>query len=284
MTTTDTAPARSSDNTIQPRQEEITSACVASDTSKVALGQTLSGITPPGVEGIVLSGSGLIVDGDIELTPQKYNVLFSTVLSLNKSCNWLLGDTLLLADRTWGNQHTGSKYEEAAAATGLSLCTIRHIVSTCKAFPRELRHADLSFKHHSEAVRLQDNPDVQAEVLQKASNEKMSTKLLRKEIVKRKHILATTAPSETDDAPVADAKPKKRDVLGFELLGLPERVSPDAPPMWDILKFHQWIKKTDAYEFDREKCEKALELFEPILDFHADVKARLAELDEGQPS
>jgi len=258
--------------------------CIVDDTSKVALGETFSGITAPGADGIVLSASGLIVDGNLELTPQKYNTLFSTVLSLSKSCNWLLGDTLLLADRTWGNRFTGSKYEEAAAATGLSLCTIRNIVSTCKLFPREQRHADLSFTHHREAVRLVETPEVLNEVLQQASDEHMSVKSLRKEIVRRKHILATTAPSETDDAPVADAKPKKRDVLGFELLGLPECVSPDAPPMWDILKFHQWIKKTDAYEFDREKCEKALELLEPILDFHADVKARLAELDEEQPS
>lgn len=250
--------------------------------------QMLSGVSAPGVEGIALSGNGLIVDENIELTSEKYNTLFSTVLSLSKSCNWLLGDTLLLADRKWGNQYTAGKYEEAAAATGLSIGAIRNIVSTCKAFPREMRHENLSFTHHQEVARLKDNPDAQHEVLQQASDEKMSVKSLRKEITKRQHIQATTAPAETDDAPAADTsaevEPKKRDVMGFDLLGLPERVSPDAPPMWDILKFHQWLKKTDAYEFDREKCEQALEMLEPILDFHADVKARLAELDEEQTS
>ena len=262
---------------------EHESACHVDMTST----QMLSSVSAPGVEGIALSGNGLIVDENIELTPEKYNALFSTVLSLSKSCNWLLGDTLLLADRKWGNQYTAGKYEEAAAATGLSIGAIRNIVSTCKAFPREMRHENLSFTHHQEVARLKDNPDAQHEMLQQASDERVSVKSLRKEITKRQHIQATMAPAETDgttaaNTETADVEPKKRDAMRFDLLGLPERVSPDAPPMWDILKFHQWLKKTDAYEFDREKCEQALEMLEPILNFHADVKARLAELDEDE--
>lgn len=88
-----------SDSTAQTTQTSnlatVESACHVDMTTT----QMLSGVSAPGVEGIALSGNGLIVDENIELTSEKYNTLFSTVLSLSKSCNWLLGDTLLLADR-----------------------------------------------------------------------------------------------------------------------------------------------------------------------------------------
>ena len=154
------------------------SGCRVNTTSKM-----LPGIIESGVIGIQMSGNGLIITKE-DITADEYNAVFRTVLSINKSSCWLLGDILLLGDRRWGNQYTTGKYEEAMQATGLSRSTLRDIVLTCKKFPVDKRHAALSFTHHQEIARTDADPDQREEVLQKAAEDKLTCTALRKQLNK----------------------------------------------------------------------------------------------------
>lgn len=230
-------------------------------------------MVPSGIEGIQMTGNGLVVCRD-SLSSDEYNSVFRTVLSLHKSSCWLLGDILLLGDRQWGNRYTESKYEDAMQATGLSRSTIRDIVLTCKRFPLEKRHAELSFTHHQEVAKINAAPEQREEVLSQAASDKLSCSALRKQLKQSRF-----SPQESmDDSQVE----KESDPLG--LLDLPERVAPDAPPLWDVMKFGDWVKKQSPDEYNREKCVQALELTKPIAEFYDEVKARLAELDEEESS
>lgn len=224
------------------------------------------------VPGVVFSPLGIQTDRT-DLTPDEFNCIFRSVLSLAKSANWLLGDALNIADRQWGNRFTGSKYEEAAAATGMSRGTIRNIVRTCTKFPVEKRHASLSFTHHQEIARTDADPDQREEVLQKAADEKLTCSALRKQL----HQTSFTPQPEVDlSRPPVGEEPDRTD-----LLGLPERVNPDAPPMWDAIKFRKWVEKQEPETYTAEQCEQAVELTEDIADFYNRVLQRQQEL-EGQ--
>ena len=85
------------------------------------------GAVRSGLAGIEFTGTGLVISTPT-VSEEDYNDMFNMVLSLNKSCHWLLGDALLLGDTQWGNQYTESKYDDARKATGLSLSTLRNIV------------------------------------------------------------------------------------------------------------------------------------------------------------
>lgn len=138
---------------------------------------------PSGVDGVLLTGNGLMMQCDTVDT-EAYNHLFRTVLTLHKSCCWLLGDVLLLGDRQWGNRYTESKYEEAMQETGMSRGSLRNIVLTCKRFPVELRHADLSFTHHQEVAMTDADPDQREAVLKQAASDKISCMALRRQLKK----------------------------------------------------------------------------------------------------
>lgn len=239
-------------------------------TALSADGQAGDTVTTTLVPGIELTAMGLrISDERAEVTTTEYHTLFAFALRTSRCANWLLGDVLCLADRQWGNQYTGSKYKEAADATGLAISTIRHIAATCKGIPYERRHRDLSFTHHVEAFAHSGDPEEQERVLEAASRDKLSIKQMRHNIRE-----ASTATSLPPDATATITS-------GCDELGLPERVTPDAPPMWDIRKFHQWIEKTDVDDFDEKRCNRALELLSPILRFHERVQQRLSDLHEG---
>ena len=64
------------------------SGCRVNTTSKM-----LPGIIESGVIGIQMSGNGLIITKE-DITADEYNAVFRTVLSINKSSCWLLGDIL----------------------------------------------------------------------------------------------------------------------------------------------------------------------------------------------
>lgn len=231
----------------------------------------LPGIVESGVTGIQMTGNGLIINKE-EVSVEEYNCVFRTVLSINKSSCWLLGDILLLGDRKWGNRYTVSKYEEAMEATGLSRSTLRDIVTTCKKFPVDKRHPLLTFSHHQEIAKTKADPDQREEVLRKAEEEKMTCTALRKQL----HQTKFKAEPEVDlSRPPVGEEP---DRLG--ILDLPERVSPDAPPMWDALKFGKWAAKQEPMEYTREQCEAALKLLAPLLEYHEEIMFRLKELDE----
>jgi len=241
-------------------------ACHVNMTSKM-----LPGIVESGVTGIQMTGNGLIINKE-DVSAEEYNCVFRTVLSIHKSSCWLLGDILLLGDRKWGNQYTVGKYEEAMEATGLSRGTIRNIVMTCKKFPVEQRHPRLSFTHHLEVATTDADPDQREEVLRKAAEEKMTCTALRKQL----HQTKFKAEPEVDlSRPPVGEEP---DRLG--ILDLPERVSPDAPPMWDALKFGKWAAKQEPMEYTREQCKAALKLLAPLLEYHEEIQFRMKELDE----
>ncbi len=245
------------------------SGCTVNSTSK-----TYSVMVPSGVDGIQLAGNGLIVQKS-ELTAKEFNTLFRTVLSLHKSSCWLLGDILLLGDRQWGNRYTDSKYEEAMQATGLSRSSIRDIVRTCKLFPVDKRHPELSFTHHREIASTDANPIQRDEVLRQAAKDKLSCTALRKQL-KQTRFIEDGEPEDNSRPPQGE----EPDRLG--LLGLPERVAPDAPPMWDAMKFKQWVNKQEPEEYTAEQCAQAIKLTEDIADFYQQVLARLEELGNSE--
>lgn len=208
----------------------------------------------------------------------EYNSIFSMVVSMSRCVNWLLGDALNLAGRQFGNQYTGSKYDEAAAATGLSRATIRDIAQTCKAIPIERRHADLTFTHHREAFSHFKNPDEQDHVLATASEQGQSVKEMRKSMrVRKVELLKKENENLPPDAPAMDSK---ADPTGFHLLGLPEKASPGAPPRWDARRVIDWVNKQDVAGYDPDKCRECIRLTRDIAKFNAKVLARLAELEQ----
>ena len=132
-----------------------------------------------GVEGVRFTARGLEVYGE-GLSAAAFLQVFAAVMAMNQAVNWLLGDVLVLAERRWGNQSTGSKYEEASRATGLSLTTLRGIVCTCRAYPLELRHEKLSFSHHREAMAGSPEPEQREAWLVVAEREGMSCAAFRR--------------------------------------------------------------------------------------------------------
>lgn len=179
------------------------------------------------VPGVTISPLGITTTRE-DISRDEYNSLFRTVVSMSRCANWLLGDALNLADRQFGNQYTGSKYDEAAEATGLSRSTIRDIAQTCKAITIDRRHPDLSFTHHREAFAHSKNPDEQDHVLATASEQGQSVKDMRKSVRTRTvELLKKEDESLPPDAPAMDSK---ADPTGFHLLGLPERQAPMPRP------------------------------------------------------
>ena len=259
------------------------SRCTVDSTSKTS-DMSLSGIATSGVDGISLTGCGILMHTD-KISPDEYNTLFRNVLLLHKSSCWLLGDVLLLGDRQWGNRYTVSKYEEASEVTGLSRNTLRNIVTTCRRVPVERRHAGLSFTHHQEVAFTEADPEQQTAILEQAARDHLSCSALRKQL----HQTRFTE-EQDDELPKDTGEPCK--LLDpenpFSLLNLPERSSPDAPPMWDALKFVDWVDKQDPEDYDLEQCRQALKLSETIAAYHEAVLARLKELeapqDGGQPA
>ncbi len=242
------------------------------------------GLVASGVEGISMTGCGLVVHNE-EITPAEFNTIFRNVLTLHKSSCWLLGDTLLLGEKRWGSRVSGSKYEEAMAVTGLSRSTLRNIVLTCSRFPVETRHPELSFTHHQEVANTDADPDQRAAVLEQAASEKMSCAALRKHL----HLTRFSEPEEPEVPEKVEAKADTRSDIEshfidpenpLSIINLPERVSPDAPPLWDAYKFVGWAAQQDPEDYDLAQCEEALKISEPIAEFCEAVKERIRELTD----
>ncbi len=224
---------------------------------------------PCDVPGVSLTQLGLIVTRE-ELSPDEYNRLLHTSLVISRASNWVLGDTLNLASRTWGNKATGSKYEEAAAFTGLSPSTIRHIANTCRSIPYGRRHPDLSFTHHAEACAHTSDPDEQDAVLSMASEQKQNVSDMRKSM----RSAGSARPKTTDELSAG----AENDDRPFGLIDLPERAKPGAPPLWDALKLVDWVKKQSPEKYSLEQCEQAVELAAPVAAFYEAVRERMKVL------
>ena len=142
--------------------------------------------------GITVTPLGLKVEEGATVTPEAFSELFAKVLGFSKAANWLLGDTLALADRTWGNRFSGSKYEEAAVALGVCVGTVKGIVRTCQRFPMEQRSAELSFTHHLEVCNTRLSEDEQEQAIKEAEEKNMSCSAFRKRLREVKAASITT--------------------------------------------------------------------------------------------
>lgn len=195
----------------------------------------LTAVVASGIDGVQFSPLGLQVEAE-EISSDAYNHLFRSVLSLSKACNWLLGDTLLLGERQWGNRYVDSKYEEAEKATGMSRSTIRDIVMVCRAYPRETRHPELSFSHHREAAVLGEDFASRENMLTQAAKEKQSVRDLRK--VVRRHQAENMTEEEKRDIMPNDDRP-------FGFLELPTKQEAEAalPIAFELDKALVWLSK-----------------------------------------
>lgn len=159
----------------------VNAASDSMDDACLDVGTTTTVLTPAVVDGVIMTPIGLKVL-KFDITPDDFNTLFSSALMLGRAANWILGDTLDLADRTWGNQTTGSKYEQASRETGLSISTLRNIVSVCHNIPYEQRRPGLSFSHHLEANFSSESVEERERFLDQATEQKMSVRDLRNAI------------------------------------------------------------------------------------------------------
>ena len=233
---------------------------------------TASASFESGVHGITLTPLGLVSTRS-DLSPDEFSTLFRAALTINRAGNWILGDTLNIAERRWGNQITGSKYAEAANFTGLSVSTIRHITYTCLAIPYDRRRADLSFSHHIEACSRSLDPKVQDIALELAAKKGMSIRAMRK-------AMRDALPGEPDDwAQQELSAGAENDDRPFGQLSMPKPPKPGAPPLWDAMNFVDWAKEEDPYGYDCAQCEQAFKLIEPLIDYIAELKARMDELE-----
>lgn len=214
------------------------------------------------VEGIALTAQGLqIASPETEVTAEQYKVIFDTVLSMHRASNWALGDTLLLAERQWGNAHVQSKYAEASAATGMGIPTLANIVATCKAFPKEKRHAALSFTHHLEAACIAGTAAERETALAKAEEEGMSCAALRralrtsaKEGMSTEDRRATTG--ENDDKP-------------FGSIDLPtkEEAAAALPIAFELSKAACWMEKHPAETLTAAHRQALVDRLSPIVEY-----------------
>ncbi len=249
------------------------------DTSSPALSPAVNAVAS-GIAGISMTGCGLVV-ANTEISPAEFNTLFHNVLGLHKSSCWLLGDVLLLGDNRWGSRITKDKYAEAMAATGLSANTLQRIVLTCRRFPVHTRHPELSFTHHQEVAATDADPDQRAAVLEQAAQEKMSCTALRKHLHKTRF-------NETEEEKAERQANTRSDIDGhfidpenpLSIINLPERVSPDAPPLWDAYKFVGWAAQQAPEDYTREQCEQAIKLCEPLVEYYEAVCERMKELND----
>ena len=115
-----------------------------------------------------------------EATDEAIEGLFSSVLTISRASNWLLGDALNLIEKRWGD--VSSKYEEASAKTGLSIGALKNIAGVCLKVPLKERVDGLSFTHHLVASRFGLDSKKQTEMLNKAKIEGLSTRDFKKEV------------------------------------------------------------------------------------------------------
>lgn len=265
--------------TRQETVEKSTSDLVVSsdNTTKLSL-------IPSPVEGIFFTVNGLKIQ-NVDITAENFNEIFKAVLSFNRSAGWILGDTLDLADRTWGNKYTGSKYEQAAKETGMSVSTLRSIVCVCHAIPYEQRRPGLSFSHHREIRFATETVAEREAALDKAENEKLTVRDLRKELRKEQQVKAIAkeeagetlliSPMLSDvvkDAPPAVAYPLRSEFLRYAAwfsLHMAKVPKDQGKQMVDdLLPFLR-----DAYHFLRLRLEE-----EPDRDY--DLPYKIAFLEE----
>lgn len=144
------------------------------------------------IDGFEVTACGL-ASTPASFSEENFYQLYKTVAGMARASSWLIGDTLNLAERKWGNQYSGSKYAEAEKLTGLSTQSLKRLSSVCARIPYAQRLQDLSFEHHAAAIATADSSEECQELLSSAVETKPSVKAFRKELrqVKMQKVRAT---------------------------------------------------------------------------------------------
>ncbi len=203
------------------------------------------------VKGIEMTSLGLKVAEGVSITPTQFNTLLCSVTALSRASNWLLGDTLDIADRAWGNQHTGSKYEEVSKETGMAISAIKNIVSVCHRIPYDERHPNLSFSHHLEALSRTDNFSERESMLEMAEAEKMPIKKFRAELMERQSL------TKKDEEPMRD--------LVDELCSPEAQEAVKFPFSYEFFKFENWLHTQNFWKLDDDVRRRILNAAAPLM-------------------
>ncbi len=203
------------------------------------------------VRGIEMTSLGLKVAEGVSITPAQFNTLLCSVTALNRASNWLLGDTLDIADRAWGNKYSGSKYEEVSKETGMSVSTIKHIVSVCHRIPYDERHPGLSFSHHLEALARTDNFSERESMLEMAEAEKMPIKKFRAELMERQSL------TRKEEEPMRD--------LVDELCSPEAQEAVKFPFSYEFFKFENWLHTQNFWKLDDDVRRRILNAAAPLM-------------------
>lgn len=107
--------------------------------------------------------------------------------------NWYIGDWWAA-----GQHRYGARAKAAAEGIfGKEFGAIANVASVCRAFETSRRHEHLSFTHHQEVAALP--PEDADKLLSKAEEESLSTRELRKEVLRHRLARGDFAPRDDDD-------------------------------------------------------------------------------------
>lgn len=121
------------------------------------------------------------------ITIDEWKQLGQSLKQVEGSVQFWIGDWARYGDkRGFTGRYTDPKvYDELEEITGLDRKTLYGYRGIAESIDPSLRREDLGFSHHKEVAKL--TPEKQEEFLHRASEEKLSVRDLRKEIVKEAH-------------------------------------------------------------------------------------------------
>jgi hypothetical protein len=127
---------------------------------------------------IIISSFRLLSNGVVPIGNPTYEQWESAIKFVQRSeqaVHFWLGDLLNL-----GNNLYGEKYTQAVELTGFDYGTLANDSSVARAIPQPIRKPELSFEHHRVVAKL--NPEDQEKWLDKAVDENLTVKELRREL------------------------------------------------------------------------------------------------------
>lgn len=127
---------------------------------------------------IVCSSFKLLSNGVLPIgnpTFEQWEFALKFVQKSEQAVHFWLGDLLLYGEAKWGEM-----YSQAIDATGFEYGTLANDKNVAKSIPQDIRKPNLSFEHHKVVAKLE--PDKQEEWLEKAEQENLTVKELRREL------------------------------------------------------------------------------------------------------
>jgi len=109
-----------------------------------------------------------------EVTQDEWLKVFNGLKSIEGCVQFWIGDALAYRERRWG------MYDDVAEKTGYEPETLATYKGVSEKVESSIRIEDLSFNHHRQVVSL--TPDQQREVLQKASENKLTVRETKEEV------------------------------------------------------------------------------------------------------